>query len=127
MPTTIDTIISLINANVDNYPNKAFQNNTLRTILLLMTGQLPGGGGSGVASGATYKFTGADFSTSTNLPIPTLSGLNLAVFFNDIQRYLTKGTEWTDLSGGGITITIPGFDATTTNLNSVFYVSIQAN
>lgn len=74
--------------------------------------------------------TGANFASATawngnngdNINI--LSSYTLQVYWNDIPRFLIEGTEWTRTSSG-ITIDIAGFDATTTNINSVFYIYIS--
>lgn len=124
--SVIDTITALINNNIDNYPNKAFQNNALRTILLLMTGQLPGGSASGFDG--PFELTSSSFTTAVDCPIPLFVGLNILVYWNDANKYLTKGVEWIDLAGGGFTILttgIPGFDATANSYT--FYVSIKGN
>jgi hypothetical protein len=65
-------------------------------------------------------FTSSNFTTATNCPIPAYNGMQLAVFWNDANRYLVQGIEWNPLSGGGFTILLPGFDATTTNYS--FYI-----
>jgi hypothetical protein len=122
----IDVAIALINANVNNYPNQAFQNNTLKTILLLMCGQITGGGGGGFDG--PFQLTQANFTTSVDCPIPLFTGLSILVYWNDAQRFLTKGVEWQDYPGGGFTIltaALPGFDATANNYT--FYVSIKGN
>jgi hypothetical protein len=67
--------------------------------------------------------TSLDFSTSTQCPIPSLNGMALSIFWNDLNRYLIPGTEWSPLAGGGFTVLIPGFDASTTNYS--FYLFNQ--
>lgn len=75
--------------------------------------------------------TGANFTSATawdganSLGISILSSYTLQVYWNDVNRFLIEGTEWTRTSTG-ITIDIAGFDATTTNLASVFYIYISA-
>lgn len=68
-------------------------------------------------------FTSSSFSGSTICPVVAFNGMTLQIFWNDAQRYLVQGTDFTPLSGGGFTIIIPGFDATTTNYS--FYVFAQ--
>lgn len=70
---------------------------------------------SGTSSPGPAPFTSADFSTAVDLPIPAYNGMQLTVFWNDAGRYLIQGVDYSPLAGGGITVTIPGFDATTTN------------
>jgi len=77
------------------------------------------------------RITGANFASATawngnngdNINI--LSSYTLQVYWNDIPRFLEEGTEWTRTTSG-VTIDVAGFDATTTNLNSVFYIYISA-
>lgn len=77
------------------------------------------------------RITGANFASATAWDgnngdnINILSSYTLQVYWNDIPRFLEEGTEWTRTSTG-VTIDIAGFDATTTNLNSVFYIYISA-
>jgi hypothetical protein len=69
------------------------------------------------------SITSTDFSTATNCPITSLNGMGLIIFWNDLNRYLIPGTEWTPLAGGGFTVTVPGFNATTNTYS--FYVFNQ--
>jgi hypothetical protein len=69
------------------------------------------------------NFTSSSFSTSTNCPITAYNGMTLQIFWNDAQRYLVQGTDWTPLAGGGFTVTVAGFNASTTNYS--FYVFAQ--
>lgn len=93
------------------------------------------GGGSVVPpGGVTIKspipITGNDFANATEWNgvnddgINILASYTLQVYWNDIPRYLVQGTDW-ERTGSGIEILIPGFDATTTNLDSLFYISIS--
>lgn len=69
------------------------------------------------------NFTSSNFTSSVNCPIPTYNGMTLTIYWNDAQRYLVQGTDWTPLAGGGFTITISGFNASTSNYS--FYVFAQ--
>jgi hypothetical protein len=69
------------------------------------------------------NFTSSNFTSSVNCPIPAYNGMTLMIYWNDAQRYLVQGTDWTPLAGGGFTITISGFNATTSNYS--FYVFAQ--
>lgn len=69
------------------------------------------------------NFTSTNFSTSTNCPITSDNGMTLQIFWNDAQRYLVPGTEFNPLTGGGFTVTISGFNASTSNYS--FYVFAQ--
>lgn len=63
----------------------------------------------------------ADFTTSIDCPIPALKGAAIEVYWDESQRFLEKDAgEWTDLPGGGFTVTIPGFDKSLANYH--FYV-----
>lgn len=120
-------IDGLIDTSVRNYPPEAFHNMALNTILHLINQNAgSGGGGSGSASFATTFVTGASFSSATNCPIVSLNGFLLAIFYNDANKYLKKGVDWTPLVGGGFTILMPGFNATTTNINDTFVLTPAA-
>lgn len=69
------------------------------------------------------SFTSSSFSTTVDCTISDYNGMTLQVFWNDAQRYLVSGTEWTSLAGGGFTVIIPGFNASTSNYS--FYVFAQ--
>ena len=124
MPTTVDTIIANINQYINNYANTAFQNNNLKTILLLMCEILSGSSPGVSFFASTFQYSSSDFSTATNLPIPILNGLSLVVEMKGIGK-LIKGTDWQDLAGGGITMLIPGFDATANSYD--IFVTVKAN
>jgi hypothetical protein len=74
-------------------------------------------GGGGVAPSPTpiqqypIYITQANFTTATFYPNTNLFGNQIAVFLNQINRYLLPNTEFTyDITG--LTITLGGFDAT---------------
>lgn len=67
--------------------------------------------------------TSSVFTTSVDCPIPAFNGMALQIYWNDAGRYLILATDFTPLAGGGFTILIPGFNATTTNYS--FYVFAQ--
>lgn len=49
---------------------------------------------------------------------PALNGTNFEIFYNDINRFIYNeigNQEWDVVVGGGFTILIPGFDASTNN------------
>lgn len=56
--------------------------------------------------------TQADFSTATEYFNTTLSNLEFYVFLNDASVYLKENVDWQHITGGGIKILLPGFDAT---------------
>lgn len=70
---------------------------------------------TGSTSPGPLPVTSTSFSTGVDCPLPALNGMALNIFWNDANRYLTQGVDWTPLAGGGMTILIPGFNATTTN------------
>lgn len=77
------------------------------------------GGGGTIASvvpvSATSVFpiyiTQANFTTATDYNDTRIVGQNLMIFYNEINRYLIPGTEWS-YTATGVSITLPGFDAT---------------
>ena len=101
---------------------------------------ISGGGGTtpGVVSGLIkspilirgYDFTSALSWAGTNSENITIaSSYTLQVFWNDNNRYLVPGKEWTrtatgfDIIVNGTTIT--AFNATTDNIADTFFVSIS--
>jgi hypothetical protein len=74
------------------------------------------------------RFTQADFTSATTLPIPQLAGQKLAVYLNGVRWFdgpENGGIDFTYLPGGGINVTVPGFDATTHNY--VLWIAVKAN
>lgn len=61
--------------------------------------------------------TEADFTTATFYPNTNISGNNILIFMNEINRYLI-GTEVT-VDNLGITINVVGFDATVDTYNLI--------
>jgi len=84
--------------------------------IYLFEAQQATGGGSGssvtppTSIGFPIYITQADFSTATLYERTGLENMNLAIYLNQINRYL-ESTEYT-VDSTGITITLPGFDAT---------------
>lgn len=116
MSAQADLIKSLVNQFVRNYPVEAFQNMNLNRILLLLADLADGGGGGGGSESvsAVYPLTSADFVNATDCPITSLAGENIAVYWNEGNRFLLKDAgEWTDLPGGGFRVLLAGFDSTT--------------
>lgn len=66
--------------------------------------------------------TGANFTDATNYDNSEIVGKNIDVFYNDINRFLVAG-EYAPTSLG-LEILIPGFDALTTNINTVLKIFI---
>jgi len=81
------------------------------------------GGGSVAIAGITTTtsfpiyITEANFTTATFYPNTNISGNNILIFYNQIPRYLLPD-EFT-ISAAGITIDMPGFDATTQEIDLV--------
>jgi hypothetical protein len=107
----------LIDISVRNFATEAFHDMALNRILHLMNQNGSGGAPSQPPAGyfPTMFVDQTNFTTATDCPIPALNGYNLAVFWEDTQRHLKKGSEWIPFVGGGFTILIPGFDATANN------------
>lgn len=108
----------LIDDKIRNYAVEAFHDLALNRILHLLN-QNTTSSGPGSGSFGTIFVTSADFSDATNCPLPALNGYNIALFWNDVPKYLKKGTDWTPRVGGGFTILIAGFDATANAVNIV--------
>jgi hypothetical protein len=73
---------------------------------------------------AMFKFISSDFYNSTDLHDAVLAGYNIAVFWDDNQKYL-RSDQFTILPNGGFSVLVPGFDSQTHNYT--FYVSILSN
>lgn len=88
------------------------------------TAEVPDGPGSPYL----IPITSEDFKTEDEPPVPSpnhypnaaLNGKALAIFWNDIPRYLTPD-EW-DHAGNGINILVDGFDATANAYNFFIYI-----
>lgn len=117
-------IINQINLYIRNYPLEGFQDMRLNAILLQLVTLADAGGGGGSSAGC-LKVTQANFSNATDCNLTALVGETLAVFMNDIPKFLDIGIDMHMLPGGGFGIDIPGFNATTNNYT--FYVFIQTN
>jgi hypothetical protein len=115
---------NIINLRVRNYPLESFQNMWMNTILNLLV-DLADTGGSGGSSESALKVVSANFTTATDCPLSALNGENLAIYWNDANKFLDSATDFTPYVGGGFTILIPGFNSTTANYT--FYVFIQSN
>jgi len=126
MSANAENIKTLINSYVRNYAVSAFQSMRLNRILLLLT-DLADAAGGGVGNGAVVvRVTSSDFSNATDCPLTTLAGQNIAIFYNENQRFIEKdavgGPEWSDLAGGGFRVLIPGFDKSAANFHFYVYV-----
>lgn len=89
-------------------------------------------GGGGTSGGTVVnpsapvfiEVTAAEFTTATAYDNPLLVGKNIAIFYNNINRYIYSPSEWVYTSTG-FEITIPGFDAQGMNSDAVFFVYIN--
>lgn len=90
-----------------------------------------GGGGTpitpitpaGDCTGGLIHITSADFQPDGVTVVNTdWNNKVLQIFWNDIPRFIYDPAEWTYVVGGGFTILIPDFDASTTDYN--FYVFV---
>lgn len=79
---------------------------------------------STATGGSTLPIVSANFGGNpTDCSLPVLVNKNIAIFYNEAQRFILKDAgEWISLPGGGFRILIPGFDSTTANFH--FYVQI---
>lgn len=62
-----------------------------------------------------------DFTDATHYNNSKIVGQNLAIFFNDLNRYIYSPSEWVATSTG-INILIPGFDATQNVYHLFIYI-----
>lgn len=114
MSIAAQNIKALVNQFIRGDAVKAFQNLNLNRILLLLCDLADAGGGTGGAGSATLveRLTSADFENATDCPITSMAGANIAVFFNENNRFLNKDQgEWADLPGGGFRVLLPGFNS----------------
>lgn len=96
----------------------------LQNVITGQTAELPDGPGSPYL----IPITNEDFLTADEPPVPhatiylnsSLDGKALAIFWNDVPRYLTP-TEWQHVPGG-IEILVPGFDATANAYSLFIYI-----
>ena len=81
------------------------------------------GGGAVVRPNSPYliPITSADFASATAYNDPRIVGRNLAIFWNDIPRYIYAPTEF-EYTTTGINILIDGFDATVNNYTLYIYI-----
>lgn len=122
--STYSDLVTDIDNNITNYAPKAFKNKNLWNILRRIIAWIQSGGTTGpVTAPSLYAVTSVNFTSAVNCPITALSGQNIQVFWNEAQRYLLKGTEWSDLAGGGFTILISGFNKADATYH--FYASIS--
>lgn len=79
---------------------------------------LSGSGGNVPPPAGTQGYpiylTQAAFTTATLYPNTNIFGTNIAIFMNDINRYLDPATEFS-VDATGVTILVPGFDALVNN------------
>lgn len=80
---------------------------------------ISGGGGTPVSptvAGQSFPIyiTQAAFTTATFYPNTKILGNNIAIFLNEINRYLDPTSEFS-VSSTGVTISLGGFDATANN------------
>lgn len=59
-----------------------------------------------------------DFTSATFYPNANLFGYSIVIFVNELNRYFFVNTDFT-VSSTGLTILIPGFDATTYDYNII--------
>jgi len=65
--------------------------------------------------------TSADFTDATNYDNPDIVGKNLAIFWNDIPKYIISPADWVS-TVTGINILVPGFDSTVNDYTLFIYI-----
>ena len=65
--------------------------------------------------------TSADFTDATNYDNPYIVGKNLAIFWNDVPKYIQSPDEWVS-TATGINIVIDGFDSTQYDYTLYIYI-----
>lgn len=120
---TAQNIINQINQWVRNYALDAFMEGRLNSILNQIVLFIDAGGGTGGSGSSMVRITSANFANATDCPLTALNGSNLAIFFNENQKYIEQDLgEWSPLVGGGFKVLIPGFNSANDNYH--FYVSV---
>jgi len=74
----------------------------------------------GPVSGYLIPITSANFTGANSVNLPAIVGKDLAIYFNDINRYLLE-SEW-EATGTGINILFPGFDASANSYQLFIYI-----
>lgn len=121
MSANAENIKVQINKWVRNYPLDAFANQRLNAILNQMVDLADAASGGSGNGAVVVELTSANFTNATDCPLTTLAGRNIAVYFNENQRFIIKAdSEWSDLAGGGFRVNIADFDSTKFNYH--FYV-----
>lgn len=123
MSAAAENLKILINQYCRNDGINFFHNLRGNNILLQIVALADAAGGGGGTGSFVIEVTSANFSNSTDCPLTTLAGKNIAVFYNEIGRFLEKDSgEWTDLAGGGFRVLIAGFDSTQATFHFVVFV-----
>jgi hypothetical protein len=124
MSANAENIKNQINTWVRNYAVPAFHNMRLNAILLQMVDLCDAAGsGIGGTGSVIVELTSANFVNDTDCPLTSLAGQNLAIFWNELQRFLVKADgEWSDLPGGGFKVNMAGFEASSNNYHLYAYV-----
>jgi hypothetical protein len=119
-----ENIKTQINQFIRNYAVEAFHNMRLNAILLQMVDLCDvTSGGNGGTQSILAQVTSANFINATDCPLTTFAGKNIAVFFNENNKFIEKdASEWDDLPGGGFKVLIPGFDSSAANFHFYVYV-----
>lgn len=78
-------------------------------------------GTPGIIQPYLIPITSADFANATEYNNPEIVGKNLAIFWNDIPRYIYSPSEWVN-TATGINILIGGFDATINDYTLYIYI-----
>jgi len=129
LPRKIECIRKSIQYRYDRTPNDATLEETSNYLLAIcalvylpasiIAATSTGGGSTSIGGRQAFPIyiTKANFTTATFYPNTNISGNNILIFYNQIPRYLLPD-EFT-ISAAGITIDMPGFDATTQEIDLV--------
>lgn len=98
---------------IDNDGVKAFHDHHLQTALLMINADIAALSGGSIVEPNTVIVTQANFTTAVDCPLPSLVGHDLSILMKDGPILLVQGVDFVPYVGGGFTITIPGFDAST--------------
>lgn len=114
MSPTAQLIQTQINQFIRGYVPDYSNNLNLNRILNLILQLADSGGTSGSGTlGEALRITSANFSNTTDCPLPALNGVDIGIYYGEGGKFLELDLgEWSVLTGGGFKVTIPNFDST---------------
>jgi hypothetical protein len=111
-----------INQYCTQYAVDFFSNQRGRTILLNMLGFISALLGQANISATLPEFVAStQFTNATDCPLTAFNGVQIQIYWQDTNRFLIEGTDWTPLSGGGFTILISGFNSASATYTFVVF------